>query len=144
MLVIQAQQTDQVLLKSREIQIDLENSTAENQSDLQVFSSARDNISGKQTVPAVVRSKTRIHEPRVDSGELDINVGNHKEQMCHIQTENVQQTAMSTEKICTYQFPPGIMVETTIFSQIRNSYPTKSVSNSQMNNQINPGTSQKQ
>ena len=37
-LVIQAQQTDQVLLKNRETQIGLENSTAQNLSELQVVS----------------------------------------------------------------------------------------------------------
>ena len=60
-LEIQAQQTDQVLLKNPEIQIGLESSTAQNQSKLQVLSATRDNISGKQTLPAVVRSKTKIH-----------------------------------------------------------------------------------
>ena len=73
-MLIQAQQTDQVLLKNRETQIGLESSTAQNQSEFQILSTTRDNISGKQTVPAVVRPKTKIHEPRLDSGELDINV----------------------------------------------------------------------
>ena len=73
-MLIQAQQTDQVLLKNRETQIGLESSTAQNQSKIQILSTTRDNISGKQTVPAVVRPKTKIHEPRLDSGELDINV----------------------------------------------------------------------
>ena len=140
-LVIQAQQTDQVLLKNRETQIGLERSTAQNQSELQVVSTTRDNISGKQTVPAVVRPKTKIHEPRVDSGELDINVQSLKERVCQIQTQNVQQTAMSTEKIHNYQWP-ATMAKTTISSQVRNSYPTVLVSISQMNTQINPGTLQ--
>ena len=73
-LLFQAQQTDEVLLKNRETQIGLESSTAQNQSEFQILSTTRDNISGKQTVPAVVRPKTKIHEPRLDSGELDINV----------------------------------------------------------------------
>ena len=143
-LLIQAQQTDQVLLKNRETQISLESSTAQNQSEFQILSTTRDDISGKQTVPAVVRPKTKIHEPRLDSGELDINVQSLKEQVCHIQTQNVQQTAMSTEKIHNYQFPLGTMIptETTIPSKVRNSYPTIPVYNSQMNTQINPGTSQ--
>ena len=63
-LLIQAQQTDQVLLKNRGTQIGLESSTAQNQSKFQILSTTRDNISGKQTVPAVVRPKTKIHEPR--------------------------------------------------------------------------------
>ena len=62
--------------------------------------------------------------------------------MCHIQTQNVQQTAMCTENIHKYQFPLGTLAETTIPSKLRNSYPTVPVSNSQMNTQINPGTSQ--
>ena len=95
-LLIQAQQTDQILLKNRETQIGLESSTAQNQSEFQILSTKRDKISGKQTVPAVVRPKTKIHDPRLDSGELDINVQSLKEQVCHIQTQNVQQTAMST------------------------------------------------
>ena len=66
-LLIQAQQTDQVLLKNREIQIGLESSTAQNQSEFQILSTTRDNISGRQTVPAVFRPKTKIHEPRLDS-----------------------------------------------------------------------------
>ena len=49
---------------------------------------------------------------------------------------------MSTEKIHNYLFPPGIMAEFTISSQVRNSYPTVTVSNFQMYTQINPGTSQ--
>ena len=93
-------------------------------------------------MPAVVRPKTKIHEPRVESGELDNNLQSLKEQVCQIQTQNVQQTAPSTEKIHSYQFPPGTMAETTISSEVRNSYPTVLVSNSQMNTQINPGTSQ--
>ena len=105
-LVIQAQQTDQVLLKNRETRISLENSTAQNQSELQVLSTTRDNINGKQTVPAVVRPKTKINEPRVDSGELDINVQSLNEQVCQIQTHNVQQTAMKTENIHIYQSRP--------------------------------------
>ena len=129
-------------MKNREIQIGLESSTAQNQSELQVLSATRDNISGKQSVPAVLRPKMKIHEPRVESGELDNNVQSLKEQVCQIQTQNIQQTAMSTEKIHNYQFPPGTMVETTISSEVRNSYPTVLVSNSQMNTQINPGTSQ--
>ena len=40
---------------------------------------------------------------------------------------------MSTGKIHNYQFPPGTMAETTISSQVRNSYPTVTVSNFQMN-----------
>ena len=83
-------------MKTRETQIGLEKSTAQNQSEFQILSTKRDKISGKQTVPAVVRPKTKIHEPRLDSGELDINVQSLKEQVCHIQTQNVQQTAMST------------------------------------------------
>ena len=78
----------------------------------------------------------------IDSGELDINVQSFKEQVSHIQTQNVQQTAMSTEKIHNYQFPFCTMAETTIPSKVRVSYPTVLVSNSQMNTQINPGTSQ--
>ena len=141
-LLIQAQQTDQVLLKNRETHIGLESSTAQNQSEFQILFTTRDNISGKQTVSAVVRPNTKIHEPRLDSGELDINVQSLKEQVCHIQTQNVQQTAMSTEKTHNYQFPLGTMAETTIRSKVRNSYPTVPVSNSQMNTQINPGTPQ--
>ena len=129
-------------MKSRETQIGLESSTAQNQSEFQILSSTRDNISGKQTVPAVVRPKTKIHEPRLDSGELDINVQSLKEQVCQIQTQNTQQTAMGTEKIHNYQFPLGAMAETTIPSQVMNSYPTVQVSNYQMNTQINPGTLQ--
>ena len=141
-LLIQAQQTDQVLFKNRETQIGLESSTAQNQSEFRILSTTRDKISGNQTVPAVVRPKTKIHEPRLGSGELDINVQSLKEQVCHIQTQNVQQTAMSTEKIHNYQFLLGTMAETTVPSKVRNSYPTVPVSNSQMNTQINPGTSQ--
>ena len=141
-LLIPAQQTDQILLKNRETQISLESSTAQNQSELQILSTKRDNISGKQTEPAVVRPKTKIHEPRIDSGELDINVQSLKEQVCQIQTQNAQQTAMGTEKIHNYQFPLGTMAETIIPSQVMNSYPTVPVSNYQMNTQINPGTSQ--
>ena len=106
-LLIQAQQTDQVFLKNRETQIGLEGSTAQNQSELQFLSATRDNISDKQTVTAVVRPETKIHEPRLDTGECDNNVQSLKEQVCQIQTQNVQQTAMSTEKIHSYQFPPG-------------------------------------
>ena len=73
-LEIQAQQTDQVLLKNRETQIGLESSTTQNQLELQDLSATRDNISGKQTMPAVVRPSTKIHEPRVESGEFEINV----------------------------------------------------------------------
>ena len=101
-------------MKNRETQIGLESSTALNQSEFQTLSTTSDIISGKQTVPAVVRPKTKIHEPRLDSGELDINVQSLKELVCHIQTQNVQQTAMSTEKIHNYQFPLGTMAETTI------------------------------
>ena len=72
---------------------------------------------------AVVRPKTKIQEPRVDSGGLDINVRNLKEQTCQIQTENVQQTAVSTEKICSYQFPPCTIAETAIASQVKNRFP---------------------
>ena len=93
-------------------------------------------------MPAVLRPKTKIHEPRVDSGELDINVQSLNEQVCQIQIQNVQQTAMSTEKIHNYQFHPATMAETTISSQVRNSYPTVPVSNSQMNTQRIPVTSQ--
>ena len=139
-LEIQAQQTDQVLLKNREIQISLESSTTQNQSKSQVFSATRYNICGKQRMPAVVRPKTKIHEQRVESGEFDINVQSLKEQVCQIQTQNVQQTAMITEKIHNIQFPPGTMAETTISSQVMNSYPTVPVSNFQMNTQINLGT----
>ena len=140
-LLIQAQQTDQVLLKNRETQIGLVGSTAQNQSELQFLSATRDNISDKQTVTAVVRPEMKIHEPRVDTGECDNNVQSLKEQVCQIQTQNVQQTAMSTEKIHSYQFPPGTMAENTFPSEVRNSYPTKLMSNSQMNTQMNPGTS---
>ena len=83
-------------------------------------------------MPAIVRPKTKIHESRVESGELDINAQSLKEQVCQIQTQNVQQTTMSTEKIHNYQFPPGTMAESTISSEVRNSYPTVLVSNSQM------------
>ena len=62
--------------------------------------------------------------------------------MCQIQTQNVQQSAMSTEKIHNCQFPPGTMVETTFSSQATNNYSTAPVSNSQMNTQLNPCTSQ--
>ena len=93
-------------------------------------------------MPAVVRPKTKIHESRDDSGDFDINVQSLNEQVCQIQTQNVQQTAMSTEKIHNYQFPLGTMAETTISSQVGNSYPKVPVSNSQMNTQINPCTSQ--
>ena len=82
---------------------------------------------------AVVRRKTKIHEPRVDSGELENNVQTLKEQMCQIQTQNVQQTAMSTEEIHSYQFPSGTMAENTISSEVRNSNPAVLVSNSQTN-----------
>ena len=129
-------------MKNRETQIALESSTAQNQSELQVLSTTRDNISGIQTVPAAVRPKTKIHGPRLDSGELDINVRSLKEQECQIQTQNVQQTAISTERIHNYQFPSGTMAETMISSQVRNSYPTVLVSNSQTNTQITPGTLQ--
>ena len=129
-------------MKNRETHIGSESSTAQNQSELQVVSTTRDNINGKQTVPAVVRPKTKFHEPRVDSGELDINVQFLIEQVSQIQTQNVQQTAMSTEKIHNYQCRPATMVKTTISSQVRNSYPTVPVSNSQVNTQINPGTLQ--
>ena len=57
----------------------------------------KSNINGKQTKPAAVRPKMKIHEPRVESGEFDINVQNLKDQVCQIQTQNVQQTARSTE-----------------------------------------------
>ena len=87
-------------------------------------------------MPAVVKPKRTIHEPRVESGGFDINVKNLKEQVCQIQTQNVQQTSMSTKKINNYQFPAGTS------SQVRNSYPTIPLSNFQMNTQINPGTSQ--
>ena len=139
-LEIQAQQTDQVLLKNRRIQIGLESSTTQNKSKLQVLSATRDNISGKQRMPAVVRPKTKIHEKRFESGEFDINVQSLKEQRCQSQTQNVQQTALNIEKIYNIQFPPGTMAETTISSQVRKSYPTVPVSNFQMNTQINFGT----
>ena len=141
-LEIQAQQTGQVLLKNRETQIGLKSSTTQNQSELQDFSATRDNVIGKQTMSAVVRPKTKIHEPRFESGEFDINVRSLKEQGCQNQTQNVQQTAMSTEKNHNYQFLRGTMEETTISSQVRNIYPTVPVSNFQMNTQINFGTSQ--
>ena len=137
-LEIPAQQTDQVLLKNRETQIGLESSTTQNQSESQVLSATRDNISGKQTIPAVVRPKTKIHEPRVESGEFDIYVQSLKEQVCQIQTQNVQQTERSTEKIHNYQFPPG----STISSKVRNSCRIVPVSNFQMNTRIKPGTLQ--
>ena len=86
-------------MKNRETQIGLEISTAQNQWYVQVFPTTRDNISGKQTVPAVVRPKTKIQEPRVDSGELDINIQNLKEHLCQTQTENVQQTAISRKDL---------------------------------------------
>ena len=57
-------------------------------------------------------------------------------------THKVQQTAMSTEKIHNYQFPPGAMAETTIASQVRHRYPTVPVFNSQLKTQIKPGTLQ--
>ena len=63
-------------------------------------------------MPAVVRPEMKIHEPRLDSGELDINVQILKEQVCQYQTQNVQQTAMSTENFHNYQFPLGTMAET--------------------------------
>ena len=91
-------------------------------------------------MPAFVRPKTKIHQP-LESIELDNYVHSLIEQVCQVQTDNVQQTAMSTEKIYNYQFPPGTMAETTISSQVRNSYPTVPLSNFQMNTQINPGTS---
>ena len=145
-LEIQAQQIDQVLLKNRETQIGLKSSTTQNQSELQGFSATRDNVIGKQTMPAVVRPKTKMQEPRFESEEVDINVrlmyDTIFEQMCQTQTQNVQQTEMSTEKIHNYQFPTGTMVETMISSQVRNSYPTVPMSNFQMNTQINFGTSQ--
>ena len=130
-------------MKNRETQIGLESSRAQNQSAVQVLPTTKDKISGKQTVPAVVRPKTKVHEPRIDSGELDINVQSLKEQVCQLQTQIVQQTTMILEKIHSYQFLPITMAETTIASQGSNSYPTVPVSNSQMNTQINPGTSQK-
>ena len=125
-------------MKNRETQIGLKSSTAQNQSELQVFSATRDNVSGKQTVPAVVRPKTKIQEPRVDSGELDNYVQSLTEQVCHIHFQNVQQTAMSTEK--SHEFTPGTMAETTISSEERNSYPKVLVSNSHLSTQINPCT----
>ena len=93
-------------------------------------------------MPAVVRPKTKIHKPRVNSVELDIHVQSLKEQLCQIQTQNVQQTAMSTEKIHNYKCPPVIMAKTTISSKVRNSHSTLPMSKSPMNTQINPGTSQ--
>ena len=56
-------------------------------------------------MPAVARPKTNIHEPRFESGEFDINVQSLKEQVCQIQTQNVQQTVTSTVKTHNYQFP---------------------------------------
>ena len=47
-LLIQAQQTDQVLLKNRGTQIGLEVSTAQNQSEMQVLSATRDNLSANK------------------------------------------------------------------------------------------------
>ena len=84
-LVIQAKQTNQVLLKNRETQIGLESSTAQNQSEMQVLSTKSDNISGKQTMPAVVRPRIQIQEPRVESGEFDINIQSLKEQVCQFE-----------------------------------------------------------
>ena len=78
----------------------------------------------------------------VESGEFDINVKSLKEQVFQIQNQNVQQTAKSTETIHNYQFPAGTMAETTISSQVRNSYPTVPLSKFRMNAQINSGTSQ--
>ena len=66
---------------------------------MQFISTTRDNISNRQTDPAAVRPKAKIQEPQFDSGELDINEQTHKKQLCQIQIQNVQQTAMSTEKI---------------------------------------------
>ena len=118
--------------------------TEQNQYELQVLSlsATRDNISGKQTMPAVVRPKTKTHEPRVEPGELDNNVQSLKGKLCQFQTQNIQQTATSTEKIHSFQFFPGTMAEITISSEVRNSYPVVLVSNSQMNTQINPCSSQ--
>ena len=86
-LLIQAQQTDQLLLKNCETQIGLETSTAQNQSEFQILSTTRDNISGKQTLPAVVRPKTKIHESRLDSGELDINVQSQRASVSYSNSE---------------------------------------------------------
>ena len=77
----QAQQTDQVLLKNCETQIGFESSTTQNQLELHYLSATRDNISSKKKMPAVVGPKTKIHEPRVESGEFDINVQSLKEQL---------------------------------------------------------------
>ena len=41
--------------------------------------------------------------------QLDINVQSLKGQVCQIQIQNVQQTAMSTENIHNYQCPPATM-----------------------------------
>ena len=71
-LEIQAQQTDQVLLKNCETQIGLESSTTQNQLELQDLSATRDNISGKQTMPVFVRPKTKIHEPRINLENLTL------------------------------------------------------------------------
>ena len=46
-LVIQAEQFDQILLKSHETQISFENSTAQNQLELQVLYTTGDSVSGK-------------------------------------------------------------------------------------------------
>ena len=75
-----------------------ESSTAQNQSEVQFLSTTRDNISSKQTAPVLVRPKTKIQEPQNDSEEIDINVQSLKEQVCQIQTQNVQKSAMITEK----------------------------------------------
>ena len=106
-------------MKNSETQTGLENSTARNQFEVHVLFITRDNISGKQTVPAVVRPKTETHDSRVDSGEFDINVKSLKEQVCQFQTQNVQQTTMSTEKVHNYQFPPVTMAETDCFTSKR-------------------------
>ena len=68
------------------------------------FSITRDNISSKKTAPAVFRPKTDIHEPHSDSGELDINVQKLKEQVFHIQKQNLLQTSPSTEKKTIIRF----------------------------------------
>ena len=107
-LVIPAEETHQLLFKNRETQIRCESSTAQNQSEVHVLSTTRDNISSKETAPAVVTPKIENQEPQVDSGELDINVQRLKEQVCQNQTQNVQQAAMSTEKIDNYQFTSSL------------------------------------
>ena len=109
---------------------------------MQFSSNTRDNISNKQTEPATVRPKTKIQKSQVDSGELDINEQSHKKQVCQIQIQNVQQTAMSIEKKHIYRFPPGTRTENIIASKVRNSYRKVQVVISQMKNQINPDTSQ--